>query len=482
MNLNTISEKIGNSQAATVIREFIGSKFFPVVTALVILICYYLGWDIVNIWYLGIVAVAMLITCRDLTPSIALFLFMPIIISLKNSPSPLGTSSDYFLRPEILGQIIAVITIAVATLVVRIGYNIATKAFRPSPLFFGICAFSAALLLNGALTSNYNPLNLLYGLFLSAMFIGIFMIVSSNIEVTEKTFEKVAFYFLCLFVVLSLELFVAYLTYDGLIVDGKVIRIKLFFGWGMYNTIGMLFCLCIPASFYLAIKKKHGWVYTIIGLLNIAMTLLTLSRQSMVGAAVAGVACVIWLLISVKGTERVIDSIIIAIVAVIAISCVIGMWDEFIIYFNTLGDNFENGNGRFILWERAFKDFLNYPLFGVGFFGNNVSDIDPGFAGLDIIPRMYHNTIMQMLGGCGIVGLIAYVVHRLQTIWSFIKNITRERIFIAIVLGVFLTICLFDNHLFYLFPTLIYTALIALLFASEKTGKSADRGMLNQKN
>lgn len=474
MNLDTISEKIENSQTATAIREFIGSKFFPVVTALVILICYYLGWDVVTIWYLGFVATAMFITCRDLTPVLALFLFMHIIISFKNSPSPLGEKSDYFLRPEILGQIIAVISVAVIALVARVGYNIATKAFKPSPMLFGICAFSAALLLNGAFSSEYDPLNLLYGVFLSTMFIGVFMLLTSNVEITDTTFEKIAFYFICLFVVLALELFVAYMTYDGLIVDGKVIRSKLFFGWGMYNNMGMLFCVCTPASFYLAIRKRHGWIYTIVGLLNVAVTFFTMSRQSMIGAAVAGIACVIWLLCSVKGIERSINAVLIALAAVVVLACILGMWDEFIMYFNSVGDNFETGSGRLILWERAFKNFLDYPVFGVGFFGGNIDDLDPGFAGLEIIPRMYHNTFMQMLGGCGIVGLIAYIVHRLQTIWSFIKNITRERIFLAIILGVFLTVCLLDNHIFYLFPTLMYTALVALLYASEKTGKIGD--------
>lgn len=469
MNLSTLPEKIENSQSAAAIRDFISSRYFPVVTALIILICYYLGWDIVNIWYIGLCATAMLITCRDLTPIVALFLFIHIIISLKNSPSPLGDQSDYFLRPEILGQIIAILAVVILALVARIGFNIATSSFKPSPMLFGLCAFSAALLLNGAFSSNYNPMNLMYGVFLSAMFIGVFMILSSNIEITDDTFETIAFYFICLACVLALELFIAYMTYDGLVVDGEVIRSKLFFGWGMYNNMGMLFCVCIPAPFYLAIKKKHGWIYTILGLALIVATFFTMSRQSMVGAAVAGAACVIWLLVSTKGIERQINLVLIALAAITVLAVILGMWDKFISYFNSIGDNLANGSGRLILWERAYKYFLDYPLFGVGFFGGKIDDIDPGFAGLAIIPRMYHNTFMQLLGGCGILGFGTYIVHRIQTIWSFLKNITRERIYIGIILGVFLTICLLDNHIFYLFPTLLYAALIALLFATEKT-------------
>lgn len=473
MNLTTIPEKIENSQAGASIREFISSKFFPVVTAMVILICYYLGWDVVNIWYLAVCATAMFITCRDLTPAMVIFLFIHVIISYKNSPSPLGEQSDYFLRPEILGQIIAAIAVAFIALVARVGYNIATRAFKPSPMLFGLCAFSAALLLNGVFASNYTPLNLMYGIFLSAMFIGVFMLLSSNIAVTDETFEKIAFYFICLAAVLALELFIAYMTYDGLVVDGEVVRSKLFFGWGMYNNMGMLFCVCIPAPFYLAIRKKHGWIYTIVGIALIVITFFTMSRQSMIGAGVAGIACIIWLIFSTKGIERQINIVLVALAAVVVLALIFGMWEQFINYFSSVGDNFATGSGRITLWERAFKNFLDYPLFGVGFFGGKIDDLDPGFAGLAIIPRMYHNTFMQLLGGCGIVGLVTYIIHRLQTIWSFIKNITRERIYLAIVLGVFLTVCLLDNHIFYLFPTLLYTALIALLHATENVKQPA---------
>lgn len=468
MKATEIVEKLDNCKAVQKISAFIGSAFFPLLTAAVTLVCYYMGWDMVTICYLGISAIAMLVTCRDITPSFVFFLFINIIISVKNSPSPLADKSDYFVRPEIYIPIIVVITLAVATLVVRLGFDIATGKFRPDGVFYGLCGLSFALLANGAFSDKYTPMDLMYGFFLAAMFIGIYMLLRTN-KVTKKTYEKIAGYFAFFSVVLMLELCVAYLTYDGLIVNGEIDRGKLTFGWGMYNTIGMLTCICIPAWFYLAIVRRHGWIYTIMGIVNVAGAVGTLSRQSMIGAAVAFCACAVWLLVCRKGRERIINIVILA-ATLLVVAIIVGInFDKLMSVLSPIGDNIDDGNGRFELWRRAIEDFKKYPIFGIGFFGSKLDDIAMGFVGLDIIPYMYHNTLMQMLGACGIVGIVTYVIHRAQTIISLARNLSLQRVYLAITLGVFLLISLFDNHLFYLFPTLLYTAMIGTLKAGEKS-------------
>ena len=125
----------------------------------------------------------------------------------------------------------------------------------------------------------------------------------------------------------------------------------------------------------------------------------------------------------------------------------------------------ENGGNRVALWQRAWEDFLKAPVFGVGFY--YLKDLDAGFVGLDIIPKMYHNTVLQMLGACGVVGIGAYLFHRVQTVMSFLKTINQERIYLAITICGLLFVSLFDNHMFYIFPTIIYVGLVGLLKISE---------------
>ena len=454
-----------NSPAILKISDFIGSRWFPVALAGVILLCYYLGWDMVMIWFVAVCSVGILTTCRDTTPAFVIFLFMNIIISMKNTPSPLGAQSDYFIRPEIYGQVAAAICVCVAFLVARNVYDVITKKFRPSPMFYGICALCAAFLLNGAFTPEYTAMNAAYGLFLSAVFVCIYLLITCNVKPDKLTYQKVAYYCCVFSAVLAVELIVAYCTYDGLFVDGKANRGKLFFGWGMYNTIGMLLCVCIPAWFYLAVTRKNGFIYTFFGLANVAFAYMTMSRQSIIGAFVVGIVCIVWLLICRGGRDRLINLCIVAAVAVAAAAVIAVNLEVIKNYILDMLGNIEEGGNRLMLWKRAMEDFAKAPLFGVGFY--YLKDLDAGFVGLEIIPKMYHSTLFQMLGACGAAGLAAYAVHRVQTIISLFKNMSLGRIYIAITAGTLLIISLFDNHIFYIFPTFIYVGFLGFFKATE---------------
>ena len=81
---------------------------------------------------------------------------------------------------------------------------------------------------------------------------------------------------------------------------------------------------------------------------------------------------------------------------------------------------------------------------------------------------MYHNTVFQLLGSCGIIGLAAYVFHRVQTVISFFKNPTLERVYIAVTIITLLVLNLLDNHLFYMLPTLVYSTLLAAYIKAEE--------------
>ena len=124
-----------------------------------------------------------------------------------------------------------------------------------------------------------------------------------NLTINKAFYEKLALAFFALSLVLILELFIAYITIDNLIVDGHINRDKLTFGWGIWNTMGMMLVLCIPAVTYLAIIKKYGFIYTLYSALLFVSVILSCSRQSIVGAFLIYPLCLIILL--VKGKDRI---------------------------------------------------------------------------------------------------------------------------------------------------------------------------------
>jgi O-antigen ligase len=440
------------------------SKFFPFVTGAVVMLFYYLGLDVATFYYMCIFGLLIMLLLDDVTPMVTLFVFMTVMISKQNSPlTLLGTNSDYYFRTDVLVQIAVLITLLVAAMVARVVLSIKKGNFKLSPTFFGLCAFCLALLLNGLLSDNVKSMNLVFGLILSFFFLGIFVFFSCNIKVTKSTFEYIAWVFIAHGLLLIIELIVVYATTEGIIVDGKVVRAKILLGWGMYNNMGVLIVMCIPAAYYLAGKYKYGWLFTIFGVILFYAAWFTMSRQSMLGSTLITICCVIMLLL--RGKNKIINSgILIASLIALALTLYLD-WDNLTKFFGVFFNGFGDGSGRLALYKEALAVFKEFPVFGRGFY-NDLSG-DPGFAGIGLVPDMYHNTYMQLLGSCGAVGLFAYAAHRATTVISFVKNITVERIYIAFTIIALLFINLFDNHLFYLFPTIIYSILLAVLIKSE---------------
>jgi len=423
-----------------------------------------------------------MLTCKDVTPIFPVFLLMGVMVSTQHTPSTLiSNPSDYFTRPEILSQMIIAITLLVGMVITRIVESIIYRRFKITPAFIGLCAFVAALLLNGIFSEYYTGMNLVYASFLTVLFLGIFCFANGNIQISGETYERIAFSFIALLAVLAIELGVAYLTYDDLIVDGAIVRSKLQFGWGMYNTMGMYLTLCIPASFYLAANYKHGWAFTLCGAANLALAYLCMSRQAILMGTIVFLACVVWLLIRVKGRQRIINAAIIGGLAVVSIIIMAILHEKIASVFASLTDALDTGSARTIVWKEAIDKFLNYPVFGAGFYSRTLWVWgESGFA--DILPRMYHNTIIQLLECSGIVGLAAYAVHRVQTVLSFLRNVTHERIFIALVISALLLVSLLDNHIFYLYPTIIYSTLIGVMSLSEKKTVAESAAKKKQNN
>lgn len=462
-------KKLKKSTPACWIKKALSSDFFPFFTAAFVILCYYLSLDMVIIYYMVASGLLILFLLDDITPLFTLFLFMNVMISCENSPLKATGGSYYFFQPAILAQIIVLISIYLIAMFVRIAGSVNRGDFSLTPAFFGLIAFAAALLLNGAFAEEYESMDFVYGLFMGLLFVGVFVLISGNIKVNSRTFERIAISFIALSVLLLVELLVAYCTIDNIIIDGEVQRGKLMFGWGVYNTMGMLITISIPSAFYLAGRYKYGWPLTIYGALLLFAAMMTMSRQTMIGAQIVTLACAIMLL--VKGKNRWVNFGILVAAAVAGVIYVAISWSWISVFFKSILSSLETGSGRLSLYELGLKNFKKYPIFGIGFY----SDLTytPHSVGPTVIATMYHNTCIQMLASCGAVGMIAYAVHRMQTIVSYIKNITVDRTFIAFTLAGMLILCLLDNHIFYVFPTLIYSALVAILIKSEKPDKKA---------
>lgn len=481
--MKNFTAKLKGTLPVITLKYILASRYFPFFTAAVMLALTCLALDIVMIYYAAIVLILMLLLLDDLTPLIVHLLFFNVLATRENSPSidPVthAGGSDYFFSPVILGLIIFVAIFVAAAMVYRFIIIFKRKSFRPDAIFWGLCALSAALLLNGAGAANYTILNFGYGLALVFAFLGIYVLFSGSVKVCESNFIKIGFGFLAFSLLLISELGIRYfqiLPELKLFISGELeydrFKEYIFFGWGIWNTAGMLMSICIPPVFLLASKYRNGWLLILYATVLAACAILTWSRQALIGVAVAYPASAIAVMI--KGKRRKLN--VAAVCTVVLVVCVAalsrldliekligGMSDNLI-----SDDGSYDGNGRLSLVEAALGYFAKNPFFGSGFFVDFESFGATDFAQLSIVPMMAHNTLAEMIGVAGFAGIAAYCVHRVQTIIAFAENPSADKFFAGLAVAALLMMCLFDNHIFYILPTMIYSGLIAFVCEERK--------------
>lgn len=470
---------IKNSAPMKLIASFLSSRFYPFVTAALIIACYYASLDIISILYIGITGTLIFLLSDDASPIITNLLFLAVFISYKNTPNSSKGDSHYYLQLQILIPVFVIAAILIASMVFRLVVNCINGKFKFTPIFFGLCALSVTFIMNGVLGEKYNLLDLMFGTALALMFLGLFAVFKDSVATDGKAFERIALSFTAFSVLLIIELIVAYCTIDGIFENGSLDRGKLVFGWGAYTAYGAYLVMCIPAVVYLAGKYKYGFPLTLYSYVIFVATFMCFCRQAMVCAAVVYPVSIIILL--VKGTNRIANLIILA-AATIASIIVAGLYQEYFFdFFKTIFANVKvngelYGSGRMQLYRDALGHYKRNPIFGIGFY--YISDYSGNSKiGFSLIPRMYHNTIMQMLGACGTFGIIAYAVHRVQTVICYCRKITVERTFIALTILSLLIVSLLDTHIFNIFPTMIYTFLVSVLVKSQGEKATAAQGL-----
>lgn len=480
--IDRVCRRVENNKVSLALERALSSYFFPLVTAAVSVLGYYTGFELLTVWYLSLTGTAILICCKDVSPIICVFLFINVIISLQHCPlDPIN--SQYLSQPAVGGQIIAAIFIICSAIVYRLVTSLVRRQFKITPTFWGLLAFALALTFGGVFYSHYTVMSLIFGFGLGAVFLLVYVFMCANLKLDDAAFKKIAYYFLIWFAVVTLELIVAYFITDGLIEDGKVIRTKLMFGWGTYNNVGVFLTLTIPAWFYFARKsEKWGVAFLLGGLFNLGMCFLSMARQAMLMGTVIFIAGCVWLLIRDRGVKRIINASILGGLVLVGLIGAIVLHDKVGNFFASLLDGLKTGNGRTRLWAQGMANFLHHPLLGIGFYDPCAVAVYPGgslpqvgyFEGGSLAtsdPYMCHNTIFQILSASGLVGLVSYVVHRMHTVFSYVNNPSDERTFIALTVAGLLLLSLLGNHIFSVLPTLIYSALIAMLTVSEKEKK-----------
>lgn len=466
--------KIKKSNFIQNLNKFIYSIWSFVFISFLTLSAYIFSLEIYFYLFIALYVIYICLFCDDLLPIVCLFIFCYISPSRKNNPG-LSTNSVFYNYSGTIVTIIAVVcTISILSRII-LDKNMGLKKLftQKKYLLSGMIILGIAYLISGIGSKNYSEYFLNNLLFAFLQFLSIFLIYFIfSTSINWKNLPKYYFPYMCIFIgiVASLEIVYIYLTND-VILDGMINRSILFTGWGTYNNVGAMIAITIPFAFYLACKKKHNYIYIVLATILLLGTIISCSRGSILGAIVI---YIISFIISIfKAENKKIFWISSGILIIVASIIGLIFFDEVSKLFSkvpkivesTGGDVKVNDSSRFYIYEKGFKAFLKYPIFGQTFYPTNFVPYD--FSTIDsfslLFPPRWHNTIIQLLSSCGTVGILAYGFHRFQTIKLIIKKPSLEKTFIGLSILTLLAMSLLDCHIFNIGPTMFYS--ISLMFA-----------------
>lgn len=433
--------------------SFFDGYLYPIIAGALVFIAHTFSLEHIAILLLFGCACVSCIVCEDIRALLVPILY--VTFSFSHNAYNNAFSSISFLIVVILG-----VSLFFGGLIAHIIIYKRAKEIKKLPssmLFWGIIFLSGSFLLNGLFNfSEYKPINISFAFFMVFFLAFIFCFFYAFLKEREDTIE----YLLHLFFIISLVIasqMIVLIVRDAGFLGESIDKNTLFLGWGAWNNIGSMLAMLLPVHFYYACVRKHGYIYLGTALFVFIAIVLTLSRSSLLFAGVVSAICVV--IICIKGNNVKINRIITVCLAVVGIAGIIVIWDKISTLLASYLNQGLSDNGRFKIYKDGLLNFIHHPIFGGGF----ASCPDEGF-GFGASPNKYHNTFIQLLGTCGIIGFGAYIFHRYQTIKLFIKQRSKlPVVFLALCILALLLTSLLDNHLFNLFPTMYYSVILAVI-------------------
>lgn len=404
---------------------------------------------------------ALLLT-DSIRPAVTFACTVTFQITRGHVPGYPGYSSYYFDGAKL--WILIGLTVIMAACVVRfiiVNRVFAGLNFKRTPLLLSLSLLSLSFMLAGAFAPGWRPGDLLHGFCQAATYCFIFLVFYGSFK-KEKGEDALSFYTYLssmMAIILVVQAIFLYLT-GGVIEGGSIIKERIHFGWGIWTTAGIYFATLIPSVFIGVIREKHPVFYFVLATLTLFGAVLTLSRNAILFGGAAYAACV--LICCFKGNNKKLFRIVAAAGLVLAMLAAVLMWDKITLVLKDLFDRGLSDNGRFKLWAMGIENFLKAPLFGNGYYSLEVTEnvvITTHF-----LPKMAHNTIVQILSSMGVAGICAYGFYRYKTLIPFLKRPTAAKTVLLISVLVLLGGSLLDNFIFRFYNIFHYSAALAIAF------------------
>ena len=476
--------KLNTSRVILGLRAFLRSRWFIALIALLMVCSELFSLELYVIGAYAVLGLAIVLVSEDTLPAVPMAVCGYMLMSAKNN---IGFHPD-----SLLAQPYAQFTIGfcVAVLAVcflgRLVSKLMERKKRGVPKFLsGFVLLGAAYLLGGLGSSFYDAASALFGVVQILALSGFYFYFYFTVDWENTPEDYLAELFAIVGVGVFLEVIGTYFNPGAPGLDGQGDRGQLYTGWGVWNCVGCVMAMCMPAPIYFAVKKKHGWIYSLVSCVFYLGVILTQSRGSILFGSAVFIACIVYNLYKAKGREKLWCGIVYAALLVGAAIAAVLFRDKLADIFASLINAGMNDSGRLDLYDQCWNSFLKHPVFGVGWYdspgiqlgnGSMYPNGDPHLEGY-FIPGFAHNTFFQLIGCGGAFALIAYLFHRTQTVLLVFRDPTPTKIVAALCVAAMLLTSFVDNHVFNMGPGLLYSVL--LVFAEKE--RSPQPALLKRK-
>lgn len=475
-------EKLQGVKFVGWVRRYLRSPWHPAVVATLMVLSELFSLELPVFYLYLLLGLLTVLFERDTLPLVPIFVCGYPTISAKNNPGKILDTD--FSSPTFWIHFSIIIAVGSAVLLTRfISYMIYSPKRRYLPeMTFGYAAIFAAYVLGGAFSGFYGGRTAFFGLvqFIALAFGYFYFIYTVDWSNAPKHYVMAVF--LALGAGVAVETLGMY-SLPGVITEHGVNRALMFTGWGIYNNVGCVMAMCVPAPFYFAANRKEGWIFSMLGVAFLLAVLLTQSRTSMLFGSVIFTACAVIVLVKTRGFERWKHVIVYGAFLLVCAVCFFVFREKILHLFRSLVNVGTNPFGRPYIWKECLKRFAEHPLFGVGFYetpggllhDGGIVDLAPCPPDVFLPPRA-HNTYCQLLASGGLLAIVAYGVHRAETLTSFFLRPTTEKTFAALCIAALVLTSVLDCHFFNFGPGILYSVLLA--FSEGENRRDGKRGSL----
>ena len=445
------------------IRKFFLGEWYPIFSFALVVFGYISGLEVYTVLINSIVMAIAIVSTLSIKPMLFFMLTFMYQFSAQHLPMKPYYSDHYYTGHRVYILLLSAVIIVVAVLVYLAKSRVLRFAsFGKIPLFVPLVLFCAAMVTNGLLVDGSDLMDLVWGLGQVLVYLIIYVLCFLGLRRENR--RELLDYFNHLVILMSWVIVLECLWF---IVSGdksfaEVVETRsLALGVGNCNIVGVHAAMLIPANIYGFMKGKRQYLSIITALFVYAVALVSTSRNAMLFGTIYFAMGLIACFVLTKKKSRLVKMTVLF--AVFLVAFVLIFRDQVIDVIDLYKDRGMGNNGRYYLWERAFYEFLESPIFGKGFYTIDLTTPNSfDKLSFDLVPDFAHNTIFELLGATGIVGLVAYLIYRVSTLKLMLKKASADRFMLMLSASYIVAASLLDNFVLQIFSPVFYTVTVAV--------------------